>query len=65
MYIVIPMAKTVYPVTNLYYQLVNKLLLELCYLNYLDKMIFISKLSKTRFISVVSLKMTIYIINKL
>ena len=59
------MAKTVYPVTNLYYQLVNKLLLELCYLNYLDKMIFISKLSKTRFISIVSLKMTIYIINKL
>ena len=59
------MAKTVYPITNLYYQLVNKLLLELCYLNYLDKMIFISKLSKTRFISVVSLKMTIYIINKL
>ena len=59
------MAKTVYPITNLYYQLVNKLLLELCYLNYLDKMIFISKLSKTRFISIVSLKMTIYIINKL
>ena len=59
------MAKTVYPVTNLYYQLVNKLLLELCYLNYLDKMIFISKLSNTRFISIVSLKMTIYIINKL
>ena len=59
------MAKTVYPVTNLFYQLVNKLLLELCYLNYLDKMIFISKLSNTRFISIVSLKMTIYIINKL
>ena len=59
------MAKTVYPVTNLYYQLVNKLLLELCYLNYLDKMIFISKLFKTRFISIVSLKMAIYIINKL
>ena len=37
------MAKTFYTVTNLYYQLVNKLLLELCYLNYLDKMIFISK----------------------
>ena len=40
------MAKTFYTVTNLYYQLVNKLLLELCYLNYLDKMIFISKLLK-------------------
>ena len=59
------MAKTVYPVTNLYYQLVNKLLLELCYLNYLDKMIFIYKLFKTRFISIVSLKIAIYIINKL
>ena len=58
------MTKTFYPVTNLY-QLVNKLLLELYFLNYLDKMIFVPKLIKTRFISIVLLKMTIYIANKL